>query len=95
MGVDFHHIMESKKSYEPSRCAARSPREAMLELRKTRPQCKLCHAKVTHPNFSLTKFLSHFNDLGYKINETTGYVVKEEESKKRHYDLVDTDDEDE
>ena len=86
-----------KKSYEPTKCAQISLRKAMLELRKNCPLCNLCHAKVTHSNLSLTKFLSRFDDLGYKVNEPTGYVVKEEESikRRRRYDLVDTDDEDE
>ena len=86
-----------KKSYEPTKCAQISPRKAMLELRKNCPLCKLCHGRVTHSNLSLTKFLSRFDDLGYKVNEPTGYVVKEEESikRRRRYDLVDTDDEDE
>jgi hypothetical protein len=41
--------------------------------------------------------MSRFDELGYKVNEQTGFVVKGEESKKRprHYDLVDADDEDE
>ena len=81
MGVDFHHTMESNKSYGPSECACKSPRTAMLELRKTCPLCKLCHAKVTHSKKSKTKFMSRFNELGYKVNEQTGYVFKEEESK--------------
>ncbi len=79
--------------YEPNRCANKSPHDAMSELRKTCLLYKLCHAKVTHSK----SFLSRFDELGYKVNEQTGFVVKGEESKKRprHYDLVDADDEDE
>jgi hypothetical protein len=89
--------MESKKSYEPSRCAKKSPRDAILELRKICPLSKLCHEKVIHSKSSLSKFMSRFDELGYKVNELTGYVVKGEELKKRprRYDLVDTDYEDE
>jgi hypothetical protein len=97
MGVDFHHIMESKKKYDPSHRALFSPREAVFELRKTCPLCKLCHTKVTHSKSNLKKFMTRFDELGCKVNEMTGYVVKEEESKRgpRRFDLVDTDDEEE
>jgi hypothetical protein len=83
--------------YEPNRCANKSPHDAMLELRKTCLLYKLCHAKVTHSKLFLSKFMSRFDELGYRVNKQTGFVVKGEESKKRprHYDLVDTDDEDE
>jgi hypothetical protein len=84
MGIDFHHIMEAKKSCGPIKCAYKSPRDATMELRKTCTLCRLCHAKVTHSNSSLSKFLTRFEELGYKVDKSTGYVVKEEESKRRH-----------
>jgi hypothetical protein len=86
MGIDFHHIMEAKISCGPTKC--KSPHDATVELRKTCTLCRLCHAKVTHSNSSLSKFMTRFEELGYKVDKSTGYVVKEdEEPKKRCHEM--------
>jgi hypothetical protein len=81
---EFHHILEATKEYEPSGLAHGSPSRAAKELRKTCALCKMCHAKVTHSKSSFLKFMTRFNDeLGYKVDSATGYVVKEQGSKKQ------------
>jgi hypothetical protein len=88
MGVDFHHIMPEKKEFEPTALADGSPWRAVKELRKTCALCKMCHAKVTHSKLSMTKFMTHFNkELGYKVDDATGYVVNDQGSKKQRREV--------
>ena len=86
--IDLHHILKKKKEFEPSALAGGSPWRAVKELRKTCALCKMCHAKVTHSKLSMTKFMTHFNtELGYKVDDATGYVVNDQGSKKQRREV--------
>ena len=74
-GVDFHHVLESKKGCEPSKCALKSPKLASMELRKTCALCKKCHAMVTHSNSAKARFTKKFRELGYSVNNVSGDIV--------------------
>ena len=74
-GVDFHHVLESKKECEPSKCALKSPKLASMELRKTCALCKKCHAMVTHSNSAKARFTKKFRELGYSVNNVSGDIV--------------------
>lgn len=74
-GVDFHHVLESKKECGPSECALKSPKLASMELRKTCALCKKCHSMVTYSNSAKARFTKKFRELGYSVNNVSGDIV--------------------
>ncbi len=74
-GVDFHHVLESKKECDPTKCAWKSPKFTSMELRKTCALCKKCHSMVTYSNSAKARFTKKFTELGYSVNDVTGNIV--------------------
>ncbi len=71
----LHHILEKLKSFDPSQGPSKSLERQRLELRKTIMLCCHCHVRVTWCEIADSELMAKFNDLGFKVNQTTGEIT--------------------
>ena len=74
-GADGHHVVESKKKFNPSEGASKNIDDACLEHRKCFVLCKCCHMKITHNESARKEFMAKMKGAGYAVDMATGMVT--------------------
>eukprot|EP00984_Skeletonema_dohrnii_P012939 scaffold5303_cov97-Skeletonema_dohrnii-CCMP3373.AAC.1 len=74
-GIDLHHVIEKKKSFNPSDGADKPFDVSLKENRKLVPLCKKCHLYVHHKPGENDKFMAKLESkYGVDIDQSSGEI---------------------